>query len=417
MIDLAARRAKNSIVSHRTRSAQATCEWAAAVARACGITRCGAVTGLDRIGIPVYLSYRPNARSISVSAGKGMDDASARASALMEAIELHHAEIVSRDRVFCLADAAKTGLRVIDPGLFAVPRYVEMVRTLPLAWLPGIDLFAELEYDREPPSPETTISVPHDAVHGDFRMETLSRTTAGLFCTTSNGLASGSTMAEAVCHGLCEVIERHSLIVWASLTAEQRAATRVALDSIHDDNVCALLERLDRSDVAIAIWDMTAELGVPVFRCAICDRTPDGFYALMPSVGSGCHPDRSYALIRAITEAVQARLTLISGAREDISHGMYRAGFEPALWESLCAEIVGITGSRDVAHVPRAMHEYVEDDITWLLQRLRSAGVELAVAVDLSRPEFGVPVVRVLVPELRAPIPHAGGVHIEHEGH
>jgi ribosomal protein S12 methylthiotransferase accessory factor len=57
-----------------------------------GVTRVGEITGLDRIGIPVWFAVRPNARTLSVSQGKGLSDAAARASAVMEAVELAHAE-------------------------------------------------------------------------------------------------------------------------------------------------------------------------------------------------------------------------------------------------------------------------------------------------------------------------------------
>ena len=57
-----------------------------------GITRLANVTGLDRIGIPVVQAVRPNSRSLSVSQGKGVDMDSAKASAMMEAFELWHAE-------------------------------------------------------------------------------------------------------------------------------------------------------------------------------------------------------------------------------------------------------------------------------------------------------------------------------------
>jgi len=57
-----------------------------------GITRLANVTGLDRIGIPVYMAIRPNSRSIAVSQGKGIDPSHAKASALMESVENWHAE-------------------------------------------------------------------------------------------------------------------------------------------------------------------------------------------------------------------------------------------------------------------------------------------------------------------------------------
>ena len=47
-----------------------------------GITRLADVTGLDNIGIPVFQAIRPNARSLSVSQGKGVSLEAAQASAL-----------------------------------------------------------------------------------------------------------------------------------------------------------------------------------------------------------------------------------------------------------------------------------------------------------------------------------------------
>jgi hypothetical protein len=37
-----------------------------------GITRLADVTGLDRVGIPVYQAIRPGSRNLSVSQGKGL---------------------------------------------------------------------------------------------------------------------------------------------------------------------------------------------------------------------------------------------------------------------------------------------------------------------------------------------------------
>jgi YcaO-like protein with predicted kinase domain len=57
-----------------------------------GITRVACITGLDRVGIPVWQAIRPASRGLSVSQGKGIDDDQAQASAIMESLEQHHAE-------------------------------------------------------------------------------------------------------------------------------------------------------------------------------------------------------------------------------------------------------------------------------------------------------------------------------------
>ena len=53
-----------------------------------GITRLADITGLDSIGLPVYVAIRPNSRNLSTSQGKGSDHDSAKASAMMESIRI-----------------------------------------------------------------------------------------------------------------------------------------------------------------------------------------------------------------------------------------------------------------------------------------------------------------------------------------
>ena len=45
-------------------------------------------------------------------------------------------------------------------------------------------------------------------------------------------------------------------------------------------------------------------------------------------------------------------------------------------------------------------------DLRWELERLRSAGIRPVVAVDLTRPDFAIPVVRVVIPGLEGDIRH-----------
>ena len=81
--------------THRSASLDDTLQRALRLAPVMGITRVANVTGLDSVGIPVVMVCRPNSRSVAVSQGKGIDLASARASGLMEAVELYHAETIT----------------------------------------------------------------------------------------------------------------------------------------------------------------------------------------------------------------------------------------------------------------------------------------------------------------------------------
>ena len=82
--------------THRSRSPAETVADYRRFMKPMGITRLANITGLDCIGLPVYVAVRPNSKLLAVSQGKGVDADSARASALMESIETWHAENVRR---------------------------------------------------------------------------------------------------------------------------------------------------------------------------------------------------------------------------------------------------------------------------------------------------------------------------------
>src|SRR5215210_7501401 len=78
--------------THRLIAPEATLENILPHLAANHITRCADVTGLDRLGIPVYCAIRPRGKTVQVTNGKGLRHPDAKVSALMEAIELFHAE-------------------------------------------------------------------------------------------------------------------------------------------------------------------------------------------------------------------------------------------------------------------------------------------------------------------------------------
>ena len=283
--------------------------------RSCGITRVAVLTGLDVIGIPVVAAYRPNSRSIAVHQGKGSTLAAAKASAVMEAIETAHAETTSLDlRLAAPAELAATA-ELADPA--ALPRaHGRVAGHARLLWVAGRDLFSG-----------RPLWVPHELVSADFCVPLAPG--AGLFQATTNGLASGNHPDEAIVHALTEVIERDAIALWRA--ASDVAQDRRALDpgSVDGPAAQAMLARFAAAGVAVQIWDITSDIGLPVFLCLCSSRAlGDG---VEPEFGAGCHTDRDVALARALAEAAQARLTVISGAREDVgADGFPPGGPRPA---------------------------------------------------------------------------------------
>src|SRR5690348_13469955 len=79
----------------------------------------------------------------------------------------------------------------------------------------------------------------------------------------------------------------------------------------------------DKAGIDVRLWNVTTEIGIPVFVCDIRDPSPAEPRRLRCFHGAGCHPDRTIALIRALTEAAQTRLTYITGIRDDLLPAEY----------------------------------------------------------------------------------------------
>ncbi len=352
-----------------------------------GITRVADITGLDRIGIPVAVAIRPNSRNLSVSQGKGLKPAAAAVSAVMESIELEHAESIRLPRRFgCYASLVRElPLIEMEDLPFAAGR--EWTPETPIFWIEGFDLL-----QRQP------VWLPFELVHADASLPW--PPSSGFFQANSNGLASGNILLEAVSSGLCEVIERDAIALWQLRPDAERDATRLALAGAGDAGGRLLLERFAAAGIDVTAWDLAGDAGVPVFRCMICERREDrlhfGYYAL----GMGCHPDRGVAFSRALTEAAQSRLTFIAGSRDDVFREEYLRLRDPDWKRFRFRHLRPGAGERDFRAAPHWRASSLRQDVAWLLARLRDLGVARVVAVNLSRPGSDIFVVKMVVPGL-----------------
>jgi ribosomal protein S12 methylthiotransferase accessory factor len=154
--------------------------------------------------------------------------------------------------------------------------------------------------------------------------------------------------------------------------------------------------------MSVAIWDMTSDIGIPAFICRIAERRLPPVVTDYDAEGMGCHPDRNVALLRALTEAAQARLGFISGARDDPAGWEYT---RETAEEASSAPAAGHAGeaNRDFTTVPDFDSDSLDADVAWELAALGAAGISEVVAVDLTHEDFGIPVVRVIVPGLEGP--------------
>lgn len=177
-----------------------------------GVRLIANVTGLDFIGIPVVTVCRPNSRSISVAQGKGVTPVAAKASGLMESIELYHAEKITLPLKLASYEELRYTHVLVDVD--QLPRCAGSLfhPFLQLLWIEGIDLLQD-EY----------VWLPYEMVHTNFTPPLPSG--SGCFWLTSSGLASGNHPLEALSHALCELVECDSVTLWA-LRAKRNTTPR-----------------------------------------------------------------------------------------------------------------------------------------------------------------------------------------------
>src|SRR5262249_3092020 len=159
--------------------------------------------------------------------------------------------------------------------------------------------------------------------------------------------------------------------------------------SVTDTHCRWLLERCVAAGLEVVVWQMTQDVSVPCFLCTLVDRDAKTYFPRRAS-GSGCHPYRRIALMRAITEALQSRLPFTAGGRDDAYWSVYkgsraddeagRASSYALLAEAACIDF------DDVAEAPRMSS--IEALLEWIVGKLADAGLAEIVVVDLTRTEI-----------------------------
>lgn len=344
---------------------------------AAGITRVADITNLDRIGIPVFSSIRPMAQNgaISVYNGKGATPAEAKVSAMMEGIERYSAEVKDRNLLISRFSELKTEQNALSPADLILPEGADPEASIP--WIMGYDIMNDEE-----------ILVPANAV-----FHPLSDGYKRLFRTNTSGLASGNELEEAVFHGLAEVIERDA---WS--VAEAARNTGPLIQNVGNGLAKSLMDKFSSAQVQVYLKDITSDIGIPTIA-AVSDDIKLKDPTLL-TTGMGTHTSAEIAVLRALTEVAQSRLTQIHGAREDTTLADFRKQIGYERTKRLNKHWFDISQTRDFSEIGSYDSNDFLQDIKYTTGRLEEVGLDRAIVVDLTREEIGVPVVRVIVPGL-----------------
>lgn len=376
--------------SLRTRTAGDTIARCRTLAQPLGIAQVTDITALDVLGLPVFVSARPDGRTSRIHAGKGLCAADAEAGAWMEAFECAVAERDSATAAYAplrlgeLAARLPGGLSLADfaPRL-GVPldahRTLQALRCEDLMSLQRPLLPAELVALPAPPDESGQ---------------------PALFGWSSNGLASGNTLEEATLHALMEVLERDTL---AMSTVR---GTEVVVDPLTlPQALAAHAARWQRQGITLFVRQLPGDFDLPCFEATLYQP---GHARCELARGWGLHFDREVALARAVCEAAQSRLCQIHSQQEDVAplYGtrirvdsavavQARARFRSGLAQT--AQSAGV----DFRALPDVQHASIAAALGDLLARLRARGFAQAFRYHMGSDvaaEAGLHAVKVIVP-------------------
>ena len=345
-----------------------------------GVTRVAHLTGFDRIGVPVHMAVKPQGRSLASGSGKGMTADASWVSAVMEACEQAVWENLHLESIEASQQAMHShGYRTVEGSQCAQMKRSIWTPSTPILWTAGFDI---MDGQRRfvPTSLVDVSPIPARSLRP--------------FVSGSNGLASGAHVLEAMLSGLLEVIERDGLTLYSHVLHRPMSDGIPILLEVEPQ----LAEFIMHAGVELRVIDATSEIGVPTMVAYVYD-TPGGRTGVFKGAGAGL--STGTALVRAVTEALQARCVIVAGARDDIFDSMRSAAVArqqdaPPPTAPAPALVDHSTGS-------------IESDISWLAQRLRETGHDQIVVLRHTEPSDLVQVVRVIVPGLEGyRFSHAG---------
>lgn len=356
---------------------------------------------LSRSGTDAARALRTGFRS--QSSGKGRSALEARVGALCEAIERHSAAWRGEEPAI-VSSLAKLGGQALHPN--AIMGFSERQYSRRARWNA-----AHIGAHRVPEPLDPHADTHWSPVWNLSRGTTMFLPTGHCYyqcglpgsrlhsVADSNGNAAGSSIEDAILQGFFELVERDAVALWWYSRASRPGVDIACFADPFFDELCRHYARQGRDLWAL---DLTTDLGLPAFVAVSATR--EGGRHI--SCGFGAHADARVALTRALTE-VNQMLATMPDAQADAGAQNDGPDAAPARWY-LSATLDQhpylrpdqAAAARSPADFPAQRWSGGREAVLACQRTVESLGLEMLV-LDQTRPDIGLPVVKVMVPGLR----------------
>lgn len=369
--------------THRSKPPSDTLRFVEGMRELLGMQDFREATDMDRIGIPVFTCWRVRPDdSKTFHTGKGVSAIQAQVSLTLESIERFSSEFREAwdDRLVVGSyNALRATRNTLDPTTLILSQFSDYTPDAELHWVAGYDIARNEE-----------ILVPAKEVYHPFH-----RDEGLLYGSHTNGLASGNTLEEAVFHALTEIVERDA---WSIAKYNRDYGEPVLIEEAPENRfLLDIARKFEEAGIEIIARDITSDVGIPVVAAFSKDlRHGD----TLPVEGFGAHTDPRVAMGRALMEMATTRaLFLVKDGPDGLrdTSPLYLTHDE-----AIDDPRFAVRSVKRLSEMEIGYSSDITEDLKACVARLRERGLDRVIAVDLTRPETGVPAVRVVVPGMDA---------------
>ncbi|MDA8141124.1 MAG: YcaO-like family protein [Desulfobacteraceae bacterium] len=202
-----------------------------------------------------------------------------------------------------------------------------------------------------------------------------------------NGSSAGNCIEEALCQGICEVVERH---VSALICSDRIKVPLIEPESVTDPVALELMAKYKKAGIQLRLSDFTLDMGIPSIGAIAWD--PATFPKKSEIVWTaGTMPSAAKALCRALTEVAQLAGDFNSGSN-------YEASGLPKFASLEAAEYVLQPGySVDMGKLPSLSNDNIKIEVENCIAALAARKMEVF-TVDVRHPRLDIPAFYTIIP-------------------
>ena len=255
---------------------------------------------------------------------------------------------------------------------------------VPIPSVKALELNSHLELD----VPAELVFTPFDQLEEKY------------FGTHTNGLSSGNSINEATIHGILEVIERDA-VSFETFRDDSYLVNSETLPA----SLKSILDKIKHAGLDVIVKYVNHNSMLPVFMCWLIE--PIVKNPIYINKGYGCHMNKSIAINRAVTEAIQSRMSFIHGGRDDLvrDYEYFEAMTNEQREQHFDQNVQKLQSSKksisydDIGEV-KWNYKKLDEGLELLLTQLGNCDYDKVLRAVHTRADDSVHVVKVIIPKM-----------------